>query len=108
MNGSTQGPSLVGAWTHSFEEDEGDVQVFRPAHAFAFPLSRRGRESLEFGANGDVKTSAPGPDDRYRASTSSLTALGMNRYRIGAAGGKSEQVVEVVEQAPDLLKLRFL
>ena len=108
MNGAMQDSSLVGAWTHSFEEDEGDVQVFRPSHAFAFPLSRRGRESLEFGASGEVKSSEPGPDDRYRASTSSLTPLGMNRYRIGATAGKPDRVVEVVERAPDLLKLRFL
>jgi hypothetical protein len=108
MTSTEHGPSLVGAWTHSFEEDEGEVQVFRPTHGFAFPLSRRGRESLEFRASGEVMTSAPGPDDRHRASTRSVTPLGMNRYRFGAAAGKSDQLVEVVEQASDLLKLRFL
>ena len=41
--------SIQGSWTHSFEEDQGDVLVYRPTHAFAFPPARRGRETLEFG-----------------------------------------------------------
>jgi hypothetical protein len=102
-----QTATLAGAWTHSFEEDEGDVQVYRPAHAFPFPVSRRGRESLEFLANGELRASAPGPDDRYQTGVKTVTQLGTNRYRLAAAIGAATQVVEVVEQTPQLLKLRF-
>ena len=29
--------SIQGSWTHSFEEDQGDVLVYRPTHAFRVP-----------------------------------------------------------------------
>jgi len=93
---------LGGRWLHSFEEDEGDMQVYRPAASFDFPPTRRGRETLDFGMPGQVTTGMPGPDDRTRSTSSNLVALGANRYRIGG------QVVEVVEASPQSLKLRFL
>lgn len=92
---------LSGTWTHSFEEDEGNVQVFRPSHAFAFPPSRRGRETLDFDNPGQVVTGVPGPDDRLQRTSSSLTPMGMNRFRIGEA-----RVMEVVEAGADILKVR--
>jgi len=95
--------ALGSRWLHSFEEDEGDVQVYRPADSFDFPPSRRGRETLDFGMPGQVMTGMPGPDDRTRSTRSNLVALGANRYRLG--GG---QVIEVVEVSPQSLKLRFL
>jgi hypothetical protein len=102
MMGADQQPfSLSGAWTHSFEEDEGNVQVYRPSNSFAFPPSRRGRETLEFGSPGQVVTGVPGPDDRLQRTTSSLTPLGMNRFRIGET-----RTIEVVEAGSDILKVR--
>ena len=93
--------SLSGAWTHSFEEDEDSVQAYRPSDSFAFPPSRRGRETLEFDHPGEVVTGVPGPDDRLQRTTSSLTPLGMNRFRIGEA-----RVIEVVEADGDILKVK--
>ncbi len=52
------------AWAHSFEEDEGDVRVYRPRDTFPFPPTRRGRETLVFDAAGRPTTGVPGPDDR--------------------------------------------
>ena len=101
MDAGSGGPG--GRWTHSFEEDEADVQVFRPTDSFAFPPARRGRESLEFGGAGQVLTGMPGPDDRRRSSSTSLTPLGMNRFSLGGSN-----VIEIVEQGPDLLKIRFV
>ena len=40
---------IKGSWTHSFEEDEGGVLVYRPTHSFLFPPTRGGRDTLEFG-----------------------------------------------------------
>lgn len=94
-------PSIGGTWTHSFEEDQGDIQIYRPAQSFAFPPSRRGRETLDFEVPGMLVSSAPGPDDRPVQSSANLSALGMNRFRIGDA-----QVIEVVEQGADVLKVR--
>jgi hypothetical protein len=104
---SDDGATPTGSWSHSHEEDGGGVQRYRPTHAFTFPPSRRGRETLEFGVNGHVLQGAPGPDDRQRSSEAVLTALGMNRYRIDrpdVAGA----TFELVLSAPDLIELRPL
>lgn len=94
---------LSGTWAHSFEEDEGDVQVYRPHDSFAFPPSRRGRETLDFQQPGRVTSGMPGPDDRRVHSAAQVTPLGMNRFRIGDA-----RVLEVVESGPDVLKVRMV
>lgn len=98
--------TLQGSWTHSYEEDEGEVQVYRRSDSFAFPASRRGRETLSFGTGGQMSNSMPGPDDRQQHSSGTVTGLGMNRYRFdgGADPGK---VIEVVSAAPDRLCLRL-
>jgi hypothetical protein len=94
-------PLLAGSWKHSFEEDQGDVQVFRPSASFTFPPSRRGRETLDFGPGGETVVGLPGPDDRLQRSHSTMTPLGANRFRLTDA-----RVIEVVEVGPDVLKLR--
>jgi hypothetical protein len=93
--------NLAGDWLHSFEEDEGGVQVYRPAQ-FAFSPSRRGRESLTFDAQGQATIGTPGPDDRLHSGATRTQALGMNRYRAG------NRTFEIVESRPDRLKLRFI
>lgn len=102
MNGQTT--ALTGIWTHSFEEDDGEVLVFRPSQSFPFPASRRPRETLAF--EGDTVTRGmPGPDDRARHSTSSITPLGQNLVRFDD-GERSGQVFEMVEVNGDRLTLR--
>ena len=98
---------LTGSWTHSYEEDDGDAQVYRPTHAFAFPPSRRGRETLEFDGAGQMLSGMPGPDDRQRKTGLTVTPLGMNRFRLDGAG-TSGHLIDVVESGPDLLKLRYV
>ena len=102
--------SLAGSWTHSHEEDDSaDVQIYRPTHAFAFPPGRRGRETLEFGASGQMVSGMPGPDDKQRRTGATLTSLGMNRYRLDGGGQHAPgQVIEIVQSEPDLLKVRML
>ena len=95
------GEQLSGAWTHSFEEDDGDVQVYRPSNSFTFPSARRARETLEFAAPGQVVTGVPGPDDRLQRASSSLTSMGMGRFRIGEA-----RVIVVIQLASDILKVK--
>lgn len=97
--------SIQGSWTHSFEEDQGDVMVYRPTHAFMFPPAR-GRESLEFGDGGNLAEMIPGPDDRPRESTGQWTALGMNRFRLDSQSDNTSRVIEIVEQTPSILKIR--
>lgn len=95
-----------GEWVHSFEEDHGDLQVYRPLATFQFPPARRGRESLTFAAGGLQTHHVPGPDDRPRSG--SVTALGMNRFRLAAPTNSRGSVVEVVEVNPDKLTIRVL
>lgn len=104
--------ALVGHWRHSWEEDVGDLQVWRPAEGFAFPLSRRGRKTLQISAAGEVVSGVPGPSDRQQWSSAQLTPLGMNRFRFdaganpGGAAPVGGAVIEIIEAGPDLLKLR--
>ncbi len=101
------GPLPTGRWTHSYEEDVGDVQVYRRSETFLFPPSRRGRETLAFGEGGQLTNSTPGPDDRARHSSGSVTALGRNRFRL-RTGESAGSDIEVVEVAPDALRIRRL
>jgi hypothetical protein len=93
--------ALTGAWSHSFEEDEAEVRVYRPSDSFAFPPARRVRDTLEFTGAGQVIVGVPGPDDRLQRTNSSLTPIGMGCYRIGDA-----RVIEVIQAASDILKLK--
>jgi hypothetical protein len=81
-------PADGGAWAHSFEEDEGDIRVYRPRATFAFPPSRRGRETLEFDPSGRASAGMPGPDDKM-APQSAIPGF------------------DVIEAGPDILKVRM-
>lgn len=83
-------PPAIGAattWAHSFEEDEGDVQVYRPRDTFPFPPSRKGRETLVFDPSGRASSGMPGPDDRMMAPQAAAP-------------------FDIVEASADLLKVR--
>jgi hypothetical protein len=81
-------PSVEGGWAHSFEEDEGDIRVYRPRATFAFPPGRRGRETLDVSASGGVAAGMPGPAD------STVQQDAQPRF-------------EIIEAGPDILKVRF-
>lgn len=95
---------IEGSWRHSFEEDEGDILVYRPAQSFAFPPAR-GRDTLVFGEGGDLTTHVPGPDDRARDIGGNWQPLGMNRFKLTSPGG-ADRVIEVLEHTNDVLKIR--
>lgn len=98
MTNTAQG--LTGSWSHSFEEDTGDEQVFRPTASYPFPGSRRPRDTLDFGT-GQLVTATPGPDDRMQRSTTAVIPLGEGRYRLGDG-----REVAVVEAGTDVLRVR--
>ena len=81
-------PKVEGGWAHSFEEDQGDIRVYRPRATFAFPPSRRGRETLDLDASGDVAAGMPGPGDAMVARD------GQPRF-------------DILEAGPEILKVRF-
>lgn len=113
MHGMT-GTLPSGSWTHSFEEDADGIEVYRPTATFPFPPSRKGRKVLEFGAGsggqdgaGATLTSmAPGPDDRPRAGAAApLQPLGMGRYALAGSLAAPQDVIEIVEATPEILRL---
>jgi hypothetical protein len=89
-------------WSHSFEEDD-DAEVYRPTDSYAFPPSRRGRRVLRFDGE-EITELSPGPDDRLRVDVRWQPA-GTNRFRSMAMPG-DQQIIEVVERTPDMLKVR--
>ena len=104
-----------GSWTHSFEEDADGIEVYRPTATFAFPPSRKGRKVLEFGAPAGamaqgaatLTSMAPGPDDRPRAAPAvQLRPLGMGRYALAGTAGAPQDVIEIVEATPEVIKLK--
>lgn len=82
-------PSTAGSWVHSFEEDEGEIRVYRPRATFAFPPSRQGRETLDISASGEVTAGMPGPAD------STVPQGGPPRF-------------DIIEAGPDILKIRWI
>jgi len=100
MNDSDAEPAPMGSWTHSFEEDIDDVQVFRPTATYSFPPSRRGRRRLTFNA-GEVIESAPGPDDRLQPRAT-LSAVGPGRF----GGPAGDAGLEILEATSEVLKIR--
>jgi hypothetical protein len=96
-----------GSWTHSFEEDEpGGILVYRPTHSFAFPPTRAGRDTIVFGAGGELTAHAQGPDDRMQAQPGRWIARGMNRFTLSGAAGTPERAIEIIEAGADILKIR--
>jgi hypothetical protein len=78
---------LYRRWVHSREEDDGDLQVYRPA-GYDLPPAR-GRRGIEFRRDGELLLYGPGPADKPVASP-----------------GRMEDV-EIVSVAADRLTLRW-
>jgi hypothetical protein len=95
---------LVGSWTHSHEEDSGDLVVYRPT-SYAFPRSR-GRDSFELAADGSLVERAIGPADRSVPSPGRWELSEDGRLVLRPGAGGPERAFEVVSAAPDLLVLR--
>jgi hypothetical protein len=95
--------ALFGRWLHAHEEDEGDVEVYRPADA-EFPLSRgrRGFELRRDGtfvhvgiARGDGNVDVPGRWER----------LEEDRLRVTLDDGRT-YTLELVSADPREVRLR--
>ena len=94
--------SLAGGWTHSHEEDQPGLQVFRrPDHPF--PRSR-GRTSYDLRAGGELGGSRPGPDDRHVATAGKWTLDG--RRLTVVPDGAAPQQFEVQSLEPDRLVVK--
>jgi hypothetical protein len=92
---------LVGSWSHSHEEDDDGVQIFRSAE-YDFPPSR-GRETFTLHPDGTAVTGLPGPDDRG-ISTDGTWQFEGDILHVRCPGWTA--AYEVLDAAPQRLKLR--
>ena len=93
-------------WVHSFEEDSGDGQVYRP-QSWDFPLSRRPREAFELRADGTAELFLPGAADRPEsAKTSWSEEEGELIIHIPKKGGRGPSTLRILESAADKLLVR--
>ena len=85
-----------GEWTHSHEEDEQNIRVYRRTDSFAFPPTRAGRDWLRVDTSGEIVQLTPGPDDRPRPTG--------EPFRADSPQPHGPQVVEATDT---LLKIRM-
>ena len=96
---------LFQAWTHSFEEDDGGVQVYRPS-SYRFPAQRRPRESVEFRADGTFTLLNPGPADKRERIEGRWQADAPGRLRVTTSRNPRESTIDIIQVDAALLKIR--
>jgi hypothetical protein len=92
---------VAGRWMHSFEEDHGDVLVYRPPE-HDFPLAR-GRDGIEFAPDGSFVEWAIGRGDAGQAVPGRWQADGS---AVEVATDRGGQVLEILQVTPDRLEIR--
>jgi hypothetical protein len=94
---------VFGRWLFSHEDEDG-ARVYRPRGS-AFAPSRRPRDGFDIEADGTFRSYAPGAADASVASAGRWTLAAPDRLAVTSAAGGT-RMIEVVEAAPGLLKLR--
>lgn len=96
---------LERTWLHAHEEDQGDVQVYRP-NTYAFPPSR-GRTGFAFEHNGLFTQLDIAPTDGIEGRKGRWTAENDHTLRISLDDKKDpDYKLEVVSLENDVLKVR--
>lgn len=99
-----QAKALVRAWRHSQEEDQGAVQVYRPA-TYSFPPAR-GRDGLTFEPNGRLSKLAIAPTDGMQSLPGRWSWESAHVLHLQVNGQPAQDYrLEVVELTPQILKV---
>jgi hypothetical protein len=102
-----QAKALVRTWRHSQEEDQGAVQVFRPA-TYTFPPAR-GREGLTFEPDGRLTKLAIAPTDGLLPLPGHWSWDNAHVLHLLVDGQPAQDYrLEVVELTPELLKVSVI
>jgi len=98
-------PIPVGRWINAHEEQEGDVEVYRPA---GYPLPRsRGRKGLEIRPDGEFADLLIGADDRSTEVVGRWTAEGDRKLKVRfPESARPDQEIDVLEAGKELIKVR--
>lgn len=92
-------------WGHSFEEDTGDIVVYRPAE-YAFPLAR-GRRGIEFKPDGTFIDWAIGPADVPHGVNGHWRIEDPGFVRVFFEGNiRAPRVLEILQCDAGVLKVR--
>ncbi len=86
--------AVLGLWLHSHEEDTASARVYRSAD-YAFPPAR-GRDAVEFRANGAYVEYSSGPDDRGLAVEGRWRQVGGGRVEVTVTGAEGISVTRLV------------
>jgi hypothetical protein len=99
------GERAATTWVHVFEKDTPEGAVYLPEDA-DIPLSRRPRERLELGDDGEATLLEPGPDDRFVEKPARWTD---SADEAASASRRASNVVDIriVERTPDRLVVRI-
>lgn len=102
--------ALLKTWLHSFEEDQGNIEVYRP-RGFSFPLAR-GRIGFAIMRDGSFIQYDIGPADGIVEIPGTWTlesedVLLIRLRRIGSTGQRAYRM-QIVSLSPDMLKIRRL
>jgi hypothetical protein len=101
-----QAKALVRTWRHSQEEDQGAVQVYRPA-TYSFPPAR-GREGFTFEPNGRLTKLAIAPTDGMQPLSGHWNWENAHVLHLLVNGQPAQDYrLEVVELTPEILKVRI-
>lgn len=97
--------SIFRRWTHSREEDQRDILVYRP-HNYSFPPAR-GREGLEFYKSGEFFYSSIGSTDRSLAVSGRWSIQQTNLVEIQFFDRSiPSYALEILECNEQILKVR--
>ncbi|MGY1707502.1 hypothetical protein ACI79C_23305 [Geodermatophilus sp. SYSU D00697] len=91
-------------WVHSREEDEADLQVFRPPH-FGFPPSF-GREGFEMRPDGEFVQDDVGPADGIVQTRGRWTLEGSGRVVVRFGGKRPDHAFTLVDVSDERLEIR--
>lgn len=96
---------LERTWLHAHEEDQGEVQVYRP-NTYAFPPSR-GRTGFAFDHNGLFTQYDIAPTDGIEGRKGRWSAISDHSLRITLDDKKDpDYTLEIVSLENDVLKVR--